>query len=136
MEPQSTKSNNIPSSLYPPHFEKGAHIQLANGEVKKVEDLTIKDFEQSTSLSKDLKLDSSVLIKIEVDSSCKKAFLCYLVGPDEVQITIEAPLEHPFFVYNKGWSSVNPQLSLRRYHLNCCSLAVGDICASLTLKES
>ena len=26
MEPQSTKSNNIPSSLYPPHFEKGTAV--------------------------------------------------------------------------------------------------------------
>jgi len=124
----------VQSTLYPPHFQQGARIELGSGEIKRVEDLTVADFERSTTLSKDLKLDTSVLIKIEIDESCKKAFLCYLVGPDKVQITIEAPLEHPFFVYGKGWCAVEPLQSLARYKLNCQYLIVGDTCASLTLK--
>jgi len=52
-----------------------------------------------------------------------------------VQITVEAPVEHPFFVYGKGWSSVRPDMSSIRYQLACHSLLVDDLCASLTLKS-
>lgn len=128
----SSKTNN--ATLYPAHFVKGARIQLGNGEIKAVEELTEEDFQNSTSLSSDLKLDSSLLVKIEIFEATKKAFLCCLVGSEK--ITIEAPLEHPFFVYHKGWCSVDPQLSLQRYKLSCKHLAVGDRCASLTLKEN
>ena len=51
------------------------------------------------------------------------------------QITVEAPVEHPFLVYDKGWCSVNPEMSLQRYKLHCQPLLLGDRCASLTLKQ-
>lgn len=49
-----------------------------------------------------------------------------------VQVTVEAPVEHPFFVFNRGWSSCNPERSLQRYQLQCHRLTVGDVCISLT----
>ncbi|EEC01063.1 hypothetical protein IscW_ISCW000694 [Ixodes scapularis] len=47
-------------------------------------------------------------------------------------VTVEAPVEHPFFVFNRGWSSCNPERSLQRYRLQCQRLSVGDVCISLT----
>lgn len=49
---------------------------------------------------------------------------------------VEAPVEHPFFVYGKGWSAVNPEMSMSRYKLECHALIVGDVCASLTPKSA
>jgi len=123
------------NGLFPAHFQKGALIQLADGEIKCVEDLTIEDFQRSTQLSSELKLDSSVVIKIDFVEGKNMALLCFVVGPEKLQITVEAPLEHPFFVYGKGWSSVRPEMSAHRYNLPCCKLSVGDICASFTLKQ-
>jgi hypothetical protein len=49
-----------------------------------------------------------------------------------LQVTVEADVEHPFFVYNRGWSSASPARTLARYGLNCRQLRVGDDCVSLT----
>lgn len=49
-----------------------------------------------------------------------------------VQVTVEATLEHPFFVYSRGWASCSPQRTYEHYGLRCEQLAVGDVCVSLT----
>ena len=50
-------------------------------------------------------------------------------------MTVEASVEHPFFVFHQGWSSCDPQRTLQRYGLDCHKLSVGDRCISLTHKE-
>lgn len=52
-----------------------------------------------------------------------------------LQVTVEATVEHPFFVFGRGWSSCEPKWTMKRYGLECHKLAVGDICVSLTHKE-
>lgn len=47
-------------------------------------------------------------------------------------MTVEAIVDHPFFVFNRGWSSCCPSKTLDRYGLPCHQLTVGDICISLT----
>uniref|UniRef100_H2YRU7 AXH domain-containing protein n=1 Tax=Ciona savignyi TaxID=51511 RepID=H2YRU7_CIOSA len=126
--------NGSNTGLYPAHFKKGALIQLANGQIKKVEELNVEDFQQSTELSNDLKLDVSTVAKIEIDEPRSLALLCFFVGNEKLVITVEAPVEHPFFVYGKGWCSVSPDRSMARYALVCQHLSVGNKCASLTLK--
>lgn len=138
----SEEASNIHSEqgkdhgLFPPHFHKGAQIRLSSGEIKKVEDLSAEDFKKCTEQSKDLKLDSSTVAKIERDMLTNMILLSFLVGQTRLQITVEAPAEHPFYVYGKGWSSVDPINSMKRYNLNCQTLNVGDVCASLTRKQS
>lgn len=51
------------------------------------------------------------------------------------KVTVEATLEHPFFVFGQGWSSCEPERSLHRYGLDCQRLSVGDVCISLTHKD-
>jgi hypothetical protein len=55
-----------------------------------------------------------------------------LVSLSPMQVTVEATLEHPFFVFGQGWSSVTPDRTLQRYGLPCHKLSVGDVCVSLT----
>lgn len=52
-----------------------------------------------------------------------------------LQVTVEAPLEHPFFVFDRGWSSCSPERTMRRYRLPCHRLTVGDCCISLTSRH-
>ncbi|ELT99948.1 hypothetical protein CAPTEDRAFT_75745, partial [Capitella teleta] len=124
------------SPHYPPHFMKGSIIQLANGELKRVEELRTDDFVQSADVSGDLKIDSSTVVRIEENHDKGTAVLGFSVGEQRVQVTVEATLEHPFFVFGQGWSSCNPQQTLHRYGLQCHRLTVGDVCISLTHKDA
>ncbi|XP_076821091.1 ataxin-1-like isoform X2 [Clavelina lepadiformis] len=81
-EPSAAAQNN---GLYPAHFKKGALIQLATGEIKCVEDLTMEDFQKSTESSTDLKLDISTVIKITIDGQRQLALLCFVVGNEKLQ---------------------------------------------------
>ena len=45
-------------------------------------------------------------------------------------------MEHPFFVFGRGWSSCSPERTRQRYGLHCFKLVVGDICISLTQGQS
>lgn len=47
------------------------------------------------------------------------------------QVDIDVNVEHPFFVYGKGWSSFNPDGTQQKFGLKCQKLQVGDICISL-----
>lgn len=54
----------LPQGQYPPPFAKGSIIQLASGDLKRVEDLTTEDFVQSTKLFPDLKLETSTAVLV------------------------------------------------------------------------
>lgn len=53
-----------------------------------------------------------------------------------MQVTVEATLEHPFFVFGQGWSACEPERTLQRFGLRCQRLSVGDVCISLTHKDT
>ena len=53
-----------------------------------------------------------------------------------LKVTVEATQEHPFFVFGQGWSSCSPQRTMQYYSLQCHQLQVGDICISLTHKDT
>ncbi|XP_059163328.1 hybrid signal transduction histidine kinase A-like isoform X2 [Physella acuta] len=134
--PSSPSSDNPPSHLqYPTHFMKGSIIQLADGTLKRVEDLQTEDFVNSAEISSDLKVDSSTVVKIEEHPDRGTAMLSFSVGEHRVQVTVEATLEHPFFVFGQGWSSCSVSRTLARYGLDCQKLNVGDVCISLTHKD-
>lgn len=52
------------------------------------------------------------------------------------QIYIETEPTHPFFVYGKGWASYHPEDTLKELGLRCEMLQVGDVCISLTPRDS
>ncbi|ESN93449.1 hypothetical protein HELRODRAFT_144645, partial [Helobdella robusta] len=117
---------------YPPHFLNGSIIAVANGTLKKVEDLTTEDFIESANLSHDLKINVSEVVQMVPITERDTVQLSFTVGPQKIQVTVESTLEHPFFVFNRGWSSYNPTQTLIRYKLKCCQLNIGDLCISLT----
>lgn len=49
-----------------------------------------------------------------------------------LQVTLNCPVEHPFFVYGQGWTSSRPDQSLTKYNLTCQHLKVGDVCIFLS----
>lgn len=65
----------------------------------------------------------TVLIKFFLESSRSVVF-------------IEVPIEHPFFVFHRGWSSWNPQRTYDKFGLKCRKLKIGDTCISLIRRQS
>jgi len=45
-----------------------------------------------------------------------------------VEMMAECPIDHPFFVKDKGWCSAHPRLSLEKYGIPCQDLSPGDVC--------
>ncbi|CAL9701871.1 unnamed protein product [Knipowitschia caucasica] len=127
-------ASNTPST--PSHFMKGAIIQLATGELKRVEDLQTQDFVRSAELSGGLKIDSSMVVNIHA-SQQRPGFvsLHFTVGEKQSKVTIDVPPEHPFFVFGQGWSSCNPERTAQLYGLPSHHLQIGDVCVSITLQQ-
>lgn len=65
----------------------------------------------------------TVLIKFFLETSRSVAF-------------IEVPIEHPFFVLHRGWSSWNPQTTYDKFGLKCRKLKIGDTCISLIRRQT
>jgi hypothetical protein len=131
-QPTSTSPSStlLATSAFPPYFKKGSMIQLASGEMKKVEDLDTEDFGDSANLCQDISIEHATVIRIEPVQQTGLFLLSFSVGKSEV--TISTSPEHPFFVYGDGWSSCSPSLSMAKYSLSTHQLTVGDTCISLT----
>ncbi|XP_030596466.1 ataxin-1a isoform X2 [Archocentrus centrarchus] len=133
--PHPPSSTVLPPSL-PPYFIRGSIIQLADGELKRVEDLKTEDFIQSAEISSELKIDSSTVERIERShTSPNFAVVQFSVGEHRTQVSVEVLLEYPFFVFGQGWSSCCPDRTTQLLELPCTKLSVGDVCISLTLKN-
>ncbi|XP_061676325.1 ataxin-1a isoform X4 [Syngnathoides biaculeatus] len=124
-----------PPSL-PAYFVKGSIIQLADGELKRVEELKTEDFIQSAEISNELKIDSSTVERIDGSrASPDFAVVQFSVGEHRSQVSVEVLVEYPFFVFGQGWSSCCPDRTTQLLELPCTKLSVGDVCISLTLKN-
>ncbi|XP_056617932.1 LOW QUALITY PROTEIN: ataxin-1 [Triplophysa dalaica] len=128
-------SSSSPSAGLPPFFMKGSIIQLADGELKRVEDLRTEDFVQSAEVSGELKIDSSTVERIECSRTPNAVFIQFSVGENKAQVCVEVLVEYPFFVFGQGWSSCCPDRTTQLLALSCAKLSVGDVCISLTLKS-
>ncbi|XP_061610606.1 ataxin-1-like [Phyllopteryx taeniolatus] len=125
-----------PAPGNPSHFMKGAIIQLATGELKRVEDLQTQDFVRSAELSGGLKIDSSMVVDIRASQQRPGLVtLHFTVGEQQSKVTIDVPPEHPFFVFGQGWSSYSPEHTAQLYGLPCHQIQVGDVCVSITLQQ-
>lgn len=84
--PPPPSNTVVPPSL-PPYFIKGSIIQLADGELKRVEDLKTEDFIQSAEISSELKIDSSTVERIEGShTSPNFAVVQFSVGEHRAQV--------------------------------------------------
>lgn len=48
---------------------------------------------------------------------------------------LDSTVEHPFFVYGRGWASCKPERTLVQYGLRVERLQVGDVCVSLVPRK-
>lgn len=143
VQPAADVAQALPSSLTsasassnPSHFMKGAIIQLATGELKRVEDLQTHDFVRSAEVSGGLKIDSSMVVDVRASQQRPGLVsLQFTVGEQQNKVTIDVPPEHPFFVFGQGWSSCCPERTAQLYGLACHHLQVGDVCVSITLQQ-
>jgi len=71
----------------PPPFIKGSIIQLATGDLKRVEDLTTDDFIHSTRLCPDLKLETSTVVKIEDGSDSGSTHITFMIKSSKTQVS-------------------------------------------------
>ncbi|KAM3625673.1 uncharacterized protein V6R79_015917 [Siganus canaliculatus] len=135
VQPTADATQALASSLAPAsapcnssHFMKGAIIQLATGELKRVEDLQTQDFVRSAEVTGGLKIDSSMVVDIRASQQRPGLVsLHFTVGEQQSKVTIDVPPEHPFFVFGQGWSSCSPERTAQLYNLPCHHLQVGDI---------
>ncbi|KAM9783220.1 ataxin-1-like [Neosynchiropus ocellatus] len=133
--PTSTPVSSPASPVaLPPFFMRGSIIQLADGELKRVEDLKTEDFIQSAEISNELKIDSSTVERIDSGQSPNAVVIQFSVGELKAQVCVEVLVEYPFFVFGQGWSSCCPDRTTQLFELSCAKLCVGDVCVSLTLR--
>uniref|UniRef100_A0A3B3VV29 Ataxin 1 n=1 Tax=Poecilia latipinna TaxID=48699 RepID=A0A3B3VV29_9TELE len=130
---QASPSVSSPSSpvALPPFFMRGSIIQLADGELKRVEDLKTEDFIQSAEISSELKIDSSTVERIDCGQSPNAVLIQFSVGELKAQVCVEVLVEYPFFVFGQGWSSCCPDLTTQLFELSCAKLCVGDVCLKM-----
>ena len=85
---QASMSTNFQQSSPPhrTHFHKGSLIQLASGQMKKVEDLETEDFISSARSNQDVTLDHSTLVKIETDVAPGCVALTFSVGKSNLMV--------------------------------------------------
>uniref|UniRef100_H3DM19 Ataxin 1 n=1 Tax=Tetraodon nigroviridis TaxID=99883 RepID=H3DM19_TETNG len=133
--PPSNPSPVVVAVALPPFFMRGSIIQLADGELKRVEDLKTEDFIQSAEISSELKIDSSTVERIDSGQSPNAVIIQFSVGELKAQVCVEVLVEYPFFVFGQGWSSCCPDRTTELFELSCAKLCVGDVCVSLTLRS-
>lgn len=81
----SISSSASPVAL-PPFFMRGSIIQLADGELKRVEDLKTEDFIQSAEISSELKIDSSTVERIDSGQTPNAVIIQFSVGELKAQV--------------------------------------------------
>lgn len=120
-------------------YTRGSMIQLADGTIRRVEDIKTEDFLACDKTSSELTVEGSTVVRIESrlksqaeDRGQETVFLTLAVGRRKDTFTVETPVDHPFFVYYKGWSSCSPDRSRLKYGLDCRRLQEGDNCISLS----
>lgn len=86
---QASPSVSSPPSpvALPPFFMRGSIIQLADGELKRVEDLKTEDFIQSAEISNELKIDSSTVERIDTGQSPNAVVIQFSVGELKAQVS-------------------------------------------------
>ena len=105
-------------------------IQLASGNMKRVELLRTEDFVNSAASCPDISLEEATVTKL--DSNNSSVLVTFSVGKSVCEtVTVTISPEHPFFVTGRGWSSCSPDLTMTRFSLDCKQLVVGDVCISL-----
>ncbi|XP_028309365.1 ataxin-1-like [Gouania willdenowi] len=115
-----------------PHFTKGSLIELASGQLKRVEELRTQDFLKSADTSPEFHLSTCTVLLISPGITQGFSHLQVHLKDRNTQELLKVLVEYPFFVQDHGWSSCCPQRTLQMYGLSCRQLMEGDVCLALT----
>ncbi|CAK1544994.1 unnamed protein product [Leptosia nina] len=128
-EPPMSPERGVPA----PYFCRGALIRLEDGTLRRVEEMRTEDFVMSAEGSGDLSLTQCTLLRLDERGDRLALTLAY--DRNRSQVELESTVEHPFFVYGRGWASCKPERTLARYGLRVQRLQVGDVCVSLVARK-
>ncbi|CAH0584394.1 unnamed protein product [Chrysodeixis includens] len=128
-EPPTSPERGAPA----PYFCRGALIRLEDGSLRRVEEMRTEDFVMSADRSGDLALTQCTLLRL--DERGDRLALTLTYDRNRSQVELESTVEHPFFVYGRGWASCKPERTLAQYGLRVQRLQVGDVCVSLVARR-
>ncbi|XP_045450922.1 ataxin-1-like [Melitaea cinxia] len=128
-EPPTSPERGAPA----PYFCRGALIKLEDGTLRRVEEMRTEDFVMSAERTGDLALTQCTLLRL--DERGDRLALTLTYDRNRSQVELESTVEHPFFVYGRGWASCKPERTLARYGLRVQRLQVGDVCVSLVARK-
>ncbi|XP_022652272.1 ataxin-1-like isoform X2 [Varroa destructor] len=143
--PDSVSGSNLllkgesPTQLPPPglaHFKRGSIIRLADGKLRTVEQVSTEDLVQSAEATPGVQLDSSRVLRLEPAHQSHAILITFAVASSKQEVSVESPVDRPFFVFNRGWSSCDPPKTLHKLGLQCHKLQPGDICVTLSKNVS
>jgi len=105
-----------------PCFVAGTQITLADGSLKKIEDVVAGDVVSTFDLVSNRKTESAVNATL---SKVVNEIVEYKLDNGEV---LKCTFDHPIFVDNKGWASFNSELSNKMYSLETSvqQIVMGD----------
>ena len=113
-------------------YFKGSMIQLADGTIRRVEDMKTQDFILCVQSTPDAELHKSKVLAIETCDNNNSVLITFEVDKYGKPLTVESTFEHPFFVYDEGWAAYCPERCKQIYGLDVRKLTVGDNCISLS----
>ncbi|XP_073947029.1 ataxin 1 [Choristoneura fumiferana] len=128
-EPPMSPERSAPAA----YFCRGALIRLEDGSLRRVEEMRTEDFVMSADRSGELALTQCTLLRL--DERGDRLALTLTYDRNRSQVELESTVEHPFFVYGRGWASCKPERTLARYGLRVQRLQVGDVCVSLVARK-
>ncbi|OAF67501.1 hypothetical protein A3Q56_04644 [Intoshia linei] len=134
----SVWNNNFKNNaICSPRFMSQSLISLNNGQVKPISQLTTQDFVDSTKNDKMIIMNSAKVTNIR-ESKIGSIEISFEIKTNlnseikETLVSIYCTPEHPFFVMNQGWSSVDPEKTFSHYNLTVAKLKLNDTIVSLS----
>jgi RHS repeat-associated protein len=102
-------------------FTKGTRIMIHNGSQKNIEQIEIGDTIKTMNLQK-MQPENKVVTRI----SSPEQYALVSVSLSDGTILVNT-YDHSYYIKGKGWSSYNPTLTRKRYHIDAKQLEEGDI---------
>jgi hypothetical protein len=112
-----------------PCFVAGTKIKLANSTEKNIEDVVIGDVIKTYNHRTNQVENNNVLHVIDRDD---QETVLYTLSNGK---TLEATLDHPICVKEKGYSSFDPELSWISYNMKIKQIVVGDLLENINNEE-
>lgn len=111
-------------------FPAGTEITISDGLTKNIEDIQVGEYVLSYDINSKKQVISKVL---EIEKPIH--YHIYTLTFENGKI-LRTTKEHPIYVKDKGWSSVNPKATLITHNLNVKQLEVGDYILNVNNESS